>query len=189
MKSYLFFLLLLLAFVSCQEPSATIPLPQAGNNSAATMQAVQLMDSLMNTQQRKIRTDTLQQHYKTLTNTAMSQKWDEVIAVHDEVMPDMSIINRLNDSLTTLLEAENTQLSKQQRMQAQLHLKALITADSLMFDWMGAFQQLEPLQSKMDYQEVMQYLQKEDERVGKVKSFMNSSITESRQFLSELAAN
>jgi len=101
----LVFTFFLLAFLSCQQPVADLAYPQAGANSAATMQAVQQMDSLMNAQNGKIPADTLQQRYEALTKTAMSQKWDEVIAVHDEVMPDMSIINRLNDSISTLLEA------------------------------------------------------------------------------------
>jgi len=77
----------------------------------------------------------------------------------------------------------------QKQLEHELKLRRELDYDSLMFDWMGDFQQLERLQNTMDYPEVMQYLQKEEERVGIVKSSIINSIAGSRQFLSELQSN
>ena len=88
--------------------------------------------------------------------TAIAELEKEVLALHDEVMPWMSDMHKLEK-----------QLRKRARQRAD-SMEILVAAandlqraDSLMWDWMHAYQDPAKLLEQMDESEVIEYLKKE----------------------------
>jgi len=105
----------------------------------------------------------------------------EVLAIHDEVMPRvediMQLKSQLNDRLDSLQKADKSASGAE-----IVRLKVALTeADSLMSTWMFQYNPdtlkvLEPAGAK-------EYLIDQKAKVEVVKEKMNSSIAEARQFL------
>ena len=110
------------------------------------------------------------------------EKWDEVMANHDVVMPMMGTTHKVRKALKayqsskgTLEQAEATAVAKM--------LADLDKADESMMDWMQNYQKLGKLQSSKSHAEIMKYLENEELRINKVKELMESSIAAGQAFL------
>lgn len=100
--------------------------------------------------------------------------WDEMMVVHDEVMPKMSEINALSKQMEAALS--DTTLTEELRDAARKSLYDLQAADKAMWDWMYGIQQLPDLRASKQHEEILQYLQEETAKITEVKSSMLASI-------------
>ncbi len=113
---------------------------------------------------------------------AQQKAWEEMMEVHDEVMPKMGEISRLRRELTAKMEAlDSTETEKIETIDATL--AQLDGADIGMMDWMGDLQQLSTLRENNSHDEIMAYLEQEKEKVQKVKENMLNAIEAGNQML------
>lgn len=106
--------------------------------------------------------------------TDQQKLWDEMMVVHDEVMPKMSDINALSKQMEAALS--DTTLTEELRDAARKSLYDLQAADKAMWDWMYGIQQLPDLRTSKKHEEILQYLQEETNKITEVKSSMLGSI-------------
>lgn len=99
--------------------------------------------------------------------------YDQVMDIHDEVMPKMQDIyelkRKLQDSLA--VASEDKKIAYEQR------IAALDSADHLMMDWMHKFN---PLPDSADQEEAREYLESEMEKIKKVKEAMLEVIAKEK---------
>jgi hypothetical protein len=105
---------------------------------------------------------------------AQQKAWDEMMVVHDEVMPRMSEINTLAKSIETSLA--DTTLSAELRAAAEQTLAELEAADKAMWDWMYDLQQLPDLRAKSPHEDILRYIEAETAEITEVKTAMLRSI-------------
>ncbi|MBT8281033.1 MAG: hypothetical protein KJO16_05605 [Muriicola sp.] len=112
-----------------------------------------------------------------------SSKMEEVMAVHDEVMPKMSTISKLVAQLKPM--ADTTETGKDY----MIAMKDLQAAHKSMMDWMqgfGArFDSDEILNGKELNAEKKQWLLEEEEKVNQLKEDINNSIAKAEELLAE----
>jgi hypothetical protein len=110
------------------------------------------------------------------------QLWDEVMAEHDEVMPKMSEIKRLERELTTMIGEESSLDAEAQEKVGQV-VQQLSAAGEGMMSWMSQIRQLEPMRGEMEHEQIIEYLKGEKEKITKVKEDMLQSIEEGTSLL------
>lgn len=117
--------------------------------------------------------------------TLEEQKWEEVMAVHDEVMPKMSEINRLSRSLRDYKENQET-IDPQAEQRIDAAIQELSTAEERMWDWMNNLKQLDGLREQQSHEEIMNYLNEEKTAIDQVRDEMMSAIEEAEKLTDEL---
>lgn len=119
---------------------------------------------------------------------AEQASWDEMMVVHDEVMPKMAEISSLRRDLKARMEAlDSTQTEQAATIDATL--AQLDAADIGMMNWMGDLQQLSDLRENNSHEEIMAYLKQEQEKVKKVKEDMLLAIEAGKQMQASLSEN
>ncbi|GAB3015816.1 viral A-type inclusion protein [Spirosoma pulveris] len=116
---------------------------------------------------------------------------NEVFAIHDQVMPKiddiMKLRKQLNQRITSLdsLKASGstaaTLRTDEEREQAQRLRTNLAVADSLMMDWMGRYNG--DTLAKLSSDDALRYLNGQKDQITDVKTKVNTSIEQARQFL------
>ncbi len=100
---------------------------------------------------------------------------DELMAVHDEVMPKMGQINKLRKQLISL--TKNKIIKDSTSIEAiNYTIKYLEKADEGMMDWMGEFQQPSKMRGEKSHEEIIAYLIGEKGIIQKVKDDILGSI-------------
>lgn len=117
--------------------------------------------------------------------SAQQKLWDELMAVHDEVMPKISNIHKLSRQLRNHQETTSG-LSSEVTANINGTVEMLDAADESMFSWMNNLRQLKPLQDTEKHKEILSYLKSEQEKMNKVKADMLNSITEGAALIEEL---
>jgi len=112
-----------------------------------------------------------------------SSQMEEVMAIHDEVMPKMGTIGKLVGELKP--KVDSTEMGQQYEMA----MKDLQEANTAMMDWMKDFG------NRFDHDEIMegaelseekqQWLNEEEEKVKVVKEKMNGSIARAEALLAK----
>ncbi len=100
---------------------------------------------------------------------------DEVMAIHDEVMPKMDDLMTLKGSLDSAIK-----VSPDSAKAKQLYA-ALDSADNQMMDWMQAYNP-DQVKGKSD-EEVSKYYAEEKAKISSVKELTNKSIEDAKGFL------
>ena len=113
------------------------------------------------------------------------QRWEELMAVHDEVMPKMSEINRLSRSLREYKENQEA-IDPQVEQRIDAALEDLSTAEEKMWDWMNNLKQLDGLREQQSHEEVMDYLKEEKDAIHQVRNDMLGAIEEAQKITGEL---
>ncbi|MDX2247625.1 MAG: hypothetical protein SF052_12650 [Bacteroidia bacterium] len=104
----------------------------------------------------------------------------EVMAIHDEVMPQMSKLYELKKSLGEKTETlSDSETDKELRTKIEAATQSLEKADEGMMNWMRNFE--DP--GENDPEKAVAYLQKEKEKVLEVKKQMLESIQTAEQIL------
>lgn len=111
------------------------------------------------------------------------KKWDEVMVVHDDVMPKMGAITHTHKLLkTVVIDSTMTDLMTQ-RSKAMSDLQ---NAEELMWVWMNDLKQLKPMREAKTHQQIMAYLEEQMVSITKVKEDMENSIEKGKALLSSL---
>lgn len=110
----------------------------------------------------------------------LEQQINEVMAIHDSVMPKTGEIFKLKKKLSNFESAltDSIQLQKIYRCK-----NLLVEADEAMMTWMHEFREADPM---LSFQEKQQYYQEEKKRITDVKTKMLSSIDSAKTLLNEL---
>lgn len=108
---------------------------------------------------------------------------EQVMAVHDEVMPKMGTIGKLVGELKTKVDTTET------GQQYATAMKDLQDAHASMMDWMqnfgNRFDHEEILQGKELSEQKQQWLDEEEEKVNALKSQINGSIERAEALLAK----
>lgn len=102
--------------------------------------------------------------------------YDQVMDIHDEIMPRSEDIYKLKKELQEKL-ASSTGLASEEKQELELAIAQLDSADQSMMDWMHLFK---PLPDSADQEKARAYLESEMERIKKVKELMNESIEKAK---------
>ena len=103
--------------------------------------------------------------------------YDQVMDVHDEVMPRMDEIMKLKRSLQEQI-ANTPDMVVERKRQLERMISNLDSASNAMMDWMHKFN---PLPDTTDQEKARAYLESEMERIRNVKTLMLESIDKARQ--------
>lgn len=112
------------------------------------------------------------------------EAFQTMMKLQDEIRPQMSDINRLTIQLEKL-ETEVDSSDRQLLGEIDLAIRALEKADQGMMAWinMNGGNKLEVLQSEKSHQEIMQYLEEEEQNLQKVNTLMLSSIDQAKKLV------
>lgn len=116
---------------------------------------------------------------------AESQLYQEMMDIHDLVMPKMGQLNQLSQQLTTSL----TTLGKEQeniKTQIEKTIKDLQQADEGMMDWMHGVKPLGQLRKEKKHEDIMGYIEAEKSKIEKVQQLTDVSIKSAEQILKGL---
>lgn len=106
---------------------------------------------------------------------------EEVMNIHDEVMPKMGTIGKLVGQLKPMADSLGMESAEAKAM------KDLQEANKSMMDWMqefgNKFDPEEILEGKELSEEKMQLLDEEEEKIKAVKEAINSSIARAEELL------
>lgn len=116
---------------------------------------------------------------------AEEKLWDEVMVVHDEVMPRMSDISRIRRNLNGYLEV-NPDLEEGLKGEIENTITYLDKGDEGMMSWMNNLKQLADLRKSQDHDAIMSYLEEEMEKITIVKEDMLGSISQGDALLKKL---
>lgn len=109
--------------------------------------------------------------------------WEQMMEVHDEVMPKMAELNRTGRELKSIAESTDDKAVKEQINQKVKNLEA---ASEAMMVWMGELQQLSKLRENKSHEEITSYLEAEKAEIDQVGEKMMKSLEEGQQLLAEL---
>ncbi|MBC3784500.1 viral A-type inclusion protein [Spirosoma utsteinense] len=120
---------------------------------------------------------------------AVKKAENDVFALHDEVMPKtddvMKLRKQLNKRIASLdsvqASAAGTIRSDEEKEQARLLVRNLSNADSLMMNWMSRYNG--DTLAKLSTEDALRYLSEQKDKITDVKTKLNSSIDQARQFL------
>jgi regulator of replication initiation timing len=112
---------------------------------------------------------------------AQDRLFDEVMAIHDSIMPAMRDITNLQKEVKARLdELDSTAQIEENRL--QMERQRLDSAHNAMMEWMRAFEK--DFEGKT-HEEVMEYLENQKERIQGVEQMMEESISQTQEFLKE----
>ncbi len=100
---------------------------------------------------------------------------DQIMDIHDEVMPKMQDLYNLKQSLQE--KAGVAGISAEEKKSLESMMATLDSANSAMMDWMHNFQ---PLPDSADQEKAREYLESEMERVMKVRELTNETIEKAK---------
>lgn len=107
---------------------------------------------------------------KDFKSPAIEAQYDKVMVIHDEVMPEISTINRLKRKIKKQSSKDSISLSL---------ITQLDKAEDVMMDWMAEFK----LDHSMSIDAQMSYLDKEEIKISEVSRIMKASISKGKEFL------
>jgi len=113
------------------------------------------------------------------------EAWQEMMEVHDEVMPEMAEMNRVSRELKAF-EADLSDKARKEKINKVV--KDLEAASEGMMAWMGELQQPKKLRAGKSHEEIMAYFKAETEEITQVKEDMLSSLAQGQALLKELEA-
>lgn len=103
--------------------------------------------------------------------------YDQVMDVHDEVMPKMDEIMKLKRELQDKI-ANSPDMVVERKEQLEKVISNLDSASTAMMNWMHEFN---PLPDSVDQERAREYLESEMERIRKVKTLTLESIDKAKE--------
>lgn len=143
-----------------------------------------------NTDQSKEATDTETNTSKFTADQLAAQQnlWDEVMAIHDEVMPKMGSMHQLTKALKNQWE-NNTELDASTKEDISIAIQELEAADEGMWDWMHNLKQLKPLRESESHDAILEYLKEQEQSIILVREEMNNSMANAESILEGLVVD
>lgn len=127
------------------------------------------------------------------SSNAVETAEKDVFAVHDELMPKMDDLAKARralqarltslDSVATTGSAAATLRRDEERDEVRRLLRNVSVADSLMLDWMGQYKS-DTLATLPD-EDALRYLDAQKVKITDVKTRLNASLEQSRQYLAK----
>ncbi len=115
------------------------------------------------------------------------QDFDEILRIHDEVMPKMGALNSLSLALKKKIDSSSNELVKYENAR-----KDLENSYDFMMDWMHGFTNQyvknQPALKELSEEEIIkkhQGLKRELDEVAKMRDAVNSSMENARKLLNE----
>lgn len=108
------------------------------------------------------------------TNPAVETLFDEVMDLHDAIMPELSTIHDIKAKLTELKTDDNS-------LEVGETIRILDEADEAMMSWMAMFDM------PKDESKQLEYLKGEKEKVHEVVELMKNAITKGIDYLDSLS--
>jgi Mg2+ and Co2+ transporter CorA len=106
-----------------------------------------------------------------------SALYDQVMDIHDEIMPRVEDIYQLKKQLQDKIAA-TTDMAADKKQELEQVIAQLDSADRSMMDWMHTFR---PLADSADQEKARVYLESEMEKIKKVKDLMNETIERAKE--------
>ena len=113
---------------------------------------------------------------------------DEVMVIHDEVMPKTGEMTKLRKNLQNFLNQDSIidPTTKATVLEAITYLEK---ADEGMYDWMAEFKKPKKLRGEKSHEEIMAYLKEEKVKIEQVKYDMLTSIKTAVEILEKNGQN
>lgn len=112
-----------------------------------------------------------------VTETSGNQElYNEVMKVHDEVMPKMNDVHRLKQEMKEKLDSQN--LDQAEKIKIQGMIARLDSANEGMMIWMRQFS---PLPDSLGEEKAREYLEDEMEKVKKVREDILQALEEAEK--------
>jgi len=108
--------------------------------------------------------------------------WDEMMAVHDEVMPKMGDLNRLSREIRAQMDTVPPIDTLQKLQQLDLLIR-LGKAEEGMMVWMSELKILDDLRATKSHKEIVRYFEAEKQRIGAVRDSMMAGIEAGKKAL------
>jgi len=105
--------------------------------------------------------------------------YNQMMDVHDEVMPKMDDIMRLKRVLQEEI-ADTPDMVIERKQELEAIISNLDSASNAMMDWMHRLHEFNPLADSIDQEKAREYLESEMEEIKKVKDLINSSIEKAK---------
>lgn len=102
--------------------------------------------------------------------------YDQVMEIHDEVMPKMEDIYKLKKDLQDKI-ANSPAMVEDQKKELEGMISNLDSASTAMMDWMHNFN---PLPDSVDQEAAREYLENEMERIKKVRDRTNETLEKAK---------
>ena len=118
---------------------------------------------------------------------AEQKAWDEMMVVHDEVMPKISEMNQVTREFKSIEENE-PELFTTYRERILSNKQRLESAEEAMFSWMSSIEPLEKLRETKNHQEIISHLTEETSKIKKISNDMLTSLNSGIELLSEFEA-
>jgi hypothetical protein len=99
---------------------------------------------------------------------------DEVMKVHDEVMPKLDNIYQLTEKLKSKI-AETPAMAAEKKQQLEATIARLDSASEGMMIWMRKF---DPMTDSLTVEKKREYLENEMEKIKKVREDVNEALTQ-----------
>lgn len=103
--------------------------------------------------------------------------YDQVMNVHDEVMPKMEDIYKIKSQLQEKI-ANSPDLVKERKESLEAMILNLDSASNAMMDWMHQF---DPLPDTIDEEQARAYLESQMEKIKAVKEKMNTALEQAKE--------
>lgn len=103
-----------------------------------------------------------------------TELYNEVMKIHDEVMPKMQDIHNAKKALKEKIE-KTTNLSSDKRMELEAMIAKLDSAGEGMMTWMHEFN---PIPDSLGEEKAREYLEREMDRVKKVRADILTALEE-----------
>jgi len=115
-------------------------------------------------------------HTSEVKETSANQAlYDEVMKIHDDVMPKTDDIFKIKEELTKKLAETNIIDARKQQIEAGI--AKLDSADQSMMDWMHGFN---PPPDSLGEERAREYLETEMEKIKKVREDVNEAIEKAK---------
>ena len=109
---------------------------------------------------------------------------EEVIALHDEVMPRMGELSELSAEIKSMRDAVKTDTSANAQASTQtmtMQIKALEDAHEAMMEWMAEYEPMYDQEHHVD--SAVAYYTQQKQEIGSVKKTMEKSIEDAKRYL------
>ena len=112
-------------------------------------------------------------------NSPNQALYDQVMDIHDDVMPKSDEIYQLKKEIKERI-ASTTNLESNKKKQLEQIVAELDSADHSMMDWMHKFK---PLPDSANQELAREYLENEMERIKNVRELINGSLQKAKEEL------
>jgi hypothetical protein len=105
--------------------------------------------------------------------------YNQMMDVHDEVMPKMDDIMKLKRELQDQI-ANSPDMVLERKQELENVISNLDSASNAMMSWMHRIHEFDPLADSVDQEKARDYLESEMEEIKKVKELINESIEKAK---------